>query len=734
MKKFILTPLAAAVLSASAYAADEAPKTFTFDKVTVSATLTEEKISDVANTVSVIDAEQIEKQQATNVRELFKYEPGVDISTQGRFGFNSINIRGADENQVKIVIDGVDQPKTFNASPTRFQASSRFALDMESLKQVEIVKGPASSIYGSNAIGGVVAFTTKDPADYLNPTGDDTHVSLKTAYYSVDDQTSATLTAANRSGRFESLISYTVRDGEETENMGTVGGEGSDRTKPNPLDTESNNILVKLQYQLNDNHRIGFTAEDYNYESEGDVLSSLSSTYSLFEGDDRTDRTRFSLEYSWDADLPVFDSLNTSLSHQKSKSQSITNNLITSGYGPVYGFPIVMPPFAVTNEPRTKDYSYEEEQIQLDSIFTKQLDSHTLTYGINIKQTDFESVSDTLFANYDDQESRWSPLADELIYGIFIQDKITLLDGKLTLSPSLRYDHYETKTKTDSAFTTDLDGQKEHNTSFRLGSVYDFSENLSVFAQYAQGFKTPDLEDLYQVFVNSSHGYATIGNPDLKPETSDSFEAGIRYSNNIGGIEVSAFYNDYDDYIQEITYYPTSGDYAGLRVTQDANIAKATIKGIEARGSVWLDEAVNAPVGTALHFSASYAKGKGQNDNEGGRTPLASIAPLKGVIGLAYDAPDNSWGGALDWTLVQRKKDTYLADETDFAPSGYGIVDLSVYYNITPQLSLKANIDNLTDKKYYLFDDVRGQAGDTSHIERYTQPGRNFSVSANYTF
>lgn len=737
MKKFVLTPLAAAVLSASAYAADEAPKTFTLDKVTVAATLTEQKLEDVANTVSVVNAEQIENQGSNNIRDALRYEPGIEISTQGRFGLNSVNIRGANENQVKIVVDGIDQVKVFNASADRFQASGRFSLDMDALKQVEVVKGPASSLYGSNAIGGVVAFTTKDPADYLNDSDSDTSVSLKTAYTGADEGKSATLTLANRTGQFESLVVYTERRGDELENQGSVDGIGEERTKTDPQDFESSNLLLKLQYQVSDTHRVGFTYENYDAELEEEVLSGLSSNYVSFNGEDTNERERFSLNHSWNAQLTLFDKVETSLSYQETKNHHVTNQLISAAPSSSYryGFPFGT---NAVEEGRVKDYSYEEEQWQLDGVFSKEVNNHQLTYGFNLKRTDATSIANTLFDNpaYDNDIARWVPLIEEETYGVFIQDHITLLDGKLTLTPSVRYDKYETKAKADSAFTTELPSQDESKVSFRLGSVYKFTDELSAFAQYAQGFKTPDLIDLYREYDGGR--YLIDANPDLKPEESDSYEIGLRYNTDKGSLEIAAFYNDYDNYIDSVTISTAPPYTSG--VTQHQNISEATIKGLEIRGSLWLDDALGAPTGTSLQFAAAYAKGEGKDDG-GSDEPLNEVSPLKGVIGLNYDSPDNAWGGALNWTLVDDKDEsdvTQIAERSSFydqaTTSGFGIVDLNAYFNVTENLVLRASINNLTDKKYTLWEDLRGKRADEVYLDRFTQPGRNFNISATYTF
>ena len=155
-------PLVAAIaacLSVPAYA-EVAKRTFTLNKVTVAATLAEEKVGDVPSSVSVVEADEIEQQLATDIGDVLRYEAGIEVESAGRFGLSGYNIRGMNENRVKIVVDGVEQAKSFTPGGD-FQRISRNSIDIDALKQVEVVKGPASSLYGSDAIGGVVAFTTK---------------------------------------------------------------------------------------------------------------------------------------------------------------------------------------------------------------------------------------------------------------------------------------------------------------------------------------------------------------------------------------------------------------------------------------------------------------------------------------------------------------------------------------------------------------------------------------------
>ncbi|KAF1054245.1 MAG: putative hemoglobin and hemoglobin-haptoglobin-binding protein 2 [Stenotrophomonas maltophilia] len=222
-------------------------------------------------------------------------------------------------------------------------------------------------------------------------------------------------------------------------------------------------------------------------------------------------------------------------------------------------------------------------------------------------------------------------------------------------------------------------------------------------------------------------------NPDLKPERSQSYETGLRGTFDHASFDVSVFYNKYRDLIDE------DAITAGYDETtfKSHNIDRAIIKGVELKGRLDLAP-YGAPQGLYSKGSVAYAYGRNQSTGE----PLNSVNPLTGVFGLGYDAPSGTYGGLLDWTLVKRKDrvddSTYYAADgvTQFKTPGFGMLDLTGYYKLTKDLTLNAGIYNLTDKKYWLWDDVRGYDGvgeagvlSPANIDRLTQPGRNFSVN-----
>ena len=189
-----------------AHAQESASETqLALNKVTISA----EAIQSTTENTRVLDAADIEDNQARNLDDLVRYIPGVAVDDMGRFGSNGFNIRGLDGDRVAITVDGLSLGETLNPAsnaPYEFFSSGRSGIDIDAMKTVEIVKGADSISAGSGALGGAVMFVTKDPADYLKPGVNDTHLGIKLGYASANEEALATATLANRTGNWESLL------------------------------------------------------------------------------------------------------------------------------------------------------------------------------------------------------------------------------------------------------------------------------------------------------------------------------------------------------------------------------------------------------------------------------------------------------------------------------------------------------------------------------------------------
>ena len=188
------------------------------DPVVVTATRTERVLSDVPNIVDVIERERMDDTLVRDLRDLLRYEPGMSVTSGiGRFGLGDIRIRGLGGNRVRIQTDGIAVSDAFAIGS--FSNANRNFVDMDTLKRVEIVRGPTSSLYGSDALGGVVSFVTKDPSDYLDA-GKDAYFGFKLGAEGDSSGLFAGATSAFGGARWSGLVTVSHRQGQETKNQG----------------------------------------------------------------------------------------------------------------------------------------------------------------------------------------------------------------------------------------------------------------------------------------------------------------------------------------------------------------------------------------------------------------------------------------------------------------------------------------------------------------------------------
>ena len=232
--------------AAPAASPDDQPRFF--DSVTVSATLNPTRVKDTPGTVSVIDAETIERRMIENVADLVKFEPGVYVETNlTRVGLNGFNIRGIGGNRVMTQVDGVETSEQFDFGPFNVH---QFALDLDTLKTAEIVRSSGSSLYGSDALGGVVSFFTKDPADYLRGP-QPFHLGAKTLF---DGRAQEGKREHRRGRRASAGAGIAVCELRQRTRAGQQGRRSSPRTAtrtaPNPQDRRNIQALGKAVFTL----------------------------------------------------------------------------------------------------------------------------------------------------------------------------------------------------------------------------------------------------------------------------------------------------------------------------------------------------------------------------------------------------------------------------------------------------------------------------------------------------
>ncbi|WP_261817709.1 TonB-dependent hemoglobin/transferrin/lactoferrin family receptor [Vibrio gallicus] len=710
------TALALAIGTICASTAVFAEQTYTFDEVVVSATRTQQNKSDVSSSVETVNRDDLDAQMNSSLKDTLNYTPGVQVQGSGRFGVSGFNIRGMEDSRVKVMVDGVQQPVPYNPGATQQRKYSN-TIETDTLAGIEVNKGASSSLYGSDALGGVVLMRTKNPEDVLITDGDEHRFGIKSAYSSVNSEFKNTATWAMRSGKWETITMFTYADGEEYQTHGD-GADilGPDRGAADPADTKLYNGLAKVFYQANDNHRVGVTFEyfDYQYDSflaseEGyEIMPGFAYTDSSIE--DHNKRMRVGFEHEWAMNSLMADNFAWKVSYQTTESES--NNYDTTNWFPIY-----------TDRKRNRQRIAQDDSYQLDMQFTKLLMAenhyHELTYGASylyndfaLENTDHFIQSGTGAPPSSAPGSTGLPNAKVQQWGVFAQDQVFLMDEKLILSAGIRYDSFSTDPETTDGY--DVKHESNDNDAFtgRIGAVYHVADWFSPYAQISQGFKAPTVYDLYYVYDTGAIFY---GNPDLDAEKSLSYEVGFRGKGSIYQYEVSTFYNEYDDFITS----QVVGQSGQQDVITMVNIDEAKIYGAEASGTVL------GPMGTYTKLSIAYAYGE---DVKTGRE-LDSVAPLSGVIGLGYDNQDQTLGALVNYTMVASKDKWTEVDNID-APS-YSLLDITAYYRPVQDLTLRAGLFNALDEKYWLFEDLSGKDDRTDFD---TQAGRNWGVSAEYFF
>ncbi len=659
-----------------------------------------------------VEAVELKDQIAYSPADLFRYEPGILTTNNGRFGLAGFNVRGNDDNRVSIQLDGLEMPESYEPTSSYLNAG-RLSVDLASLSGASVVKG-GDARHGSGFA--TVNLRLQSPEDFLSPSGDDSYASVMGGYRSDNDGLFENITLAGRRGSLESLLVATNRNADATKNH--VGDGKSDDTRgtarrePDPGDVDNYDVLWKLQ-KVSDNSRIGLIAQKYRISSKLHLFSEEGRRYDDYHSDDNITRLRLGIYQDLAADMPLFDDLHWQLDWQRSETVN-QSDMIYAGYN------------------RQVEREYDQTTWQLKSDLSKEFTfgvPQQVAYGAVIKRDGHDSLSQD--RNLDAgtvAKSRFSPRGDATRFGVYLQDRLALADGRVSLTPAIRYDSYRYDLDDDALVSQDYDGARGDAFTGQLGGTFDLTPAVQLFGKTGWGFRAPSYDELYYDY-NGGRGYRIVANPDLKDERSRFVEAGVRTQSHLGSAELTGFYTDYRDFIESgVSASIDPSNYPYGEFTTE-NVDRALIRGVEFRGQLDLAEAFGAIDGLYGRIAAAYIEGKNLKDG----SALETIPPVQAVVGLGYQAPSQRWGGELTGTFVNHVSD-HDADGASFAPAAYQLYDMTAHVALGQHLTLRGGIFNLADKKYWVWDDVRGLNIQGDGLDRYTQPGRNFGVSAQYVF
>ena len=697
---------------------------------------TPRKVQDVVGSISVINSELIEKQLVHDIADLLRYEVGINVINSGsRFGNSSIAIRGISGNRIATEIDGVPVADQFNIGS--YSNSGRNYIDPDLIKQVEILRGPASSTYGSDAIGGVVSFITKKPTDLLSQTDKNFYLGLKTGYYSVDDSKSVSVNTAFGNESSSVLISGSLRKGHEFDS------NTSSDIATDLQNNETQAFLVKYFYEISDNQELSFSYDYFKRSAQTDLQSILGlgrfASTSMLLGDDETKRENFVVSYDFVLDAPWLEGGVIRYYDQTTDTEQLTDEKRTSR-GQEYLY--------------DRDFFFEQRLQGLRANLYTNIDSSFATqhigYGIEFSKNKTEELRNGLQTNIGTGNStniilteefpvRDFPISEVEEFGVYINDEISIDGTAITIIPAIRYDKYKLSPKPDDIYlednpSTTVVNISEDSVSPKLGAIYQINSGNKIYVQYAKGFRAPPFEDANIGLDIPLFKIRAIPNSDLKSETTDGYEIGYNYIGIKHKVDLVAFYNDYKDFIQtkvNLGFDPS----VGRVIFQSQNINSAEIYGVELSYQGQFDNLFTDSDSITTYVNMFWSKGENKETDQ----PLNEIEPNHALLGVQWLSGNESVSVALNANLVDAKSDIDdpNAGDTDTqlaTTKGYATFDLIANYHVNAQLTLAAAVNNLTDRQYWRWSDVNGFAESDPLLATLAAPGINASVQLKYAW
>jgi len=712
--------------------AEEAPLV---EETLVTATAINEE-ENVKGSKTRIKAVDLLNRGSVTLPDALQREPGVSIPLdmagvdplvpylQG--GSKGINVRGMEGNRVEIFVDGIKQPddyvsRTFEGAG----GPGRIYFDPAVLSSLDINKSAAP---GSGSLAGSISGQTESPLTLLGNELVGSAFHTTTSYASSNQSLNKRIATAWGNGKIGTSLVYSYRNGHELDSKGSLD--------PNPADHESHALVWKAVLKKNDWTLIPtidyfesslFTKLDSITEEDSAVGRTTNATNDSFR-----DRFRGSLDFDYtpSTSSKFADSISGLVYFQSSYSENLNFQDIVSNGGDVRN--------------RRNLLTYDTDLIGFNLSANKEYNRHDLTYRYQGSRSDIEGALKRKDGALPETTS--PNLAPSVVWdhGFSIIDEFAI-DERWTLTSSLRLQYFQVKPENTPEFleettypifdgpiwngeTQTVEAADYENTylspSIRL--EYQASDSLLFFGSYTRGFRNPTAEELGGVFIHTDLSIS-VPNPDLEAEDSHSFELGLKHKTDDWSHIVSTYYNRYGNFLESNVPVGETGELTASGdsriITRTENVANVEIYGFEIK-SEWTPDGPFSG-GSSLSWS------EGSSDDG----PLNSIDPWKAVAYLAYDDPGEKWGLELSGTYVAPKHSSDVSGETD-ATDDYFLLDLTGYYHLTENITLRGGLKNLLDQEYVLWSRANRGSGHAGGItnSRDSQPGLNGFLSIHAEF
>ncbi|WP_232802877.1 TonB-dependent receptor [Gracilimonas amylolytica] len=700
---------------------------FDLNDMVVSANRWSQSSSNVPSKISTVSPEDVRLQNPQTAADLLNLSGEVFIQ-KSQQGGGSPMIRGFATNRLLYTIDGV----RMNTAIFRGgNIQNVISLDPYAIQSTEVLFGPGSVIYGSDAIGGVMSFNTLTPALSRNDKIA-THLGASIRYSSANNENTGHIDLSVGSGKWAILSSLTYYDYGHLR-QGSNGPD--DYIKPYYVEPGLNNDEVILQddpliqiptaySQLNAMQKIRFKASDKLEFNYGFHLSETT-PYGRYDRHNRirNDLPRYGewnygpqkwlmnhLKTDYVNQNLLFDNLSLSLAHQVFEESRISRDLNSS-----------------TRENRIEDVYAYSANIDFLKIISER---KTLYYGFEYVQNDVDSkgIDEEIFSGDKQPGPSRYPQAIWQSAAAYVNNEFEVSD-LLTLQGGLRYNQI----MIDADFNTDFypfpfEEANINNGSLTgsLGAVLRPSDSWIISTNLSTAFRAPNVDDIGKIF-DSEPGAVVVPNPDLKPEYAYNADLGIAHTfGDFLKADVTGYYTILEDAIVRRNYSLNGSDslmYDGVmsRIQALQNAAEAHVYGVQF--------GIEANLSSELGLSSDINFQKGEEElDDGSSSPSRHAAPWFGVSRLTYELPkltlelNSQYQGEkshIDLSVSEQgKTEIYALDDNGntYSPAWYTL-NFKALYQVGTNYSITAGLENITDQRY------------RPYSSGVSAPGRNFIIS-----
>ncbi|WP_286271279.1 TonB-dependent receptor domain-containing protein [Thalassotalea hakodatensis] len=740
--------LQATVISIASAEANVSPDLENIEKLVVTATGFEQKLTQAPASISIVTAEDIKSRSFTSLLDVVKYQEGIDIgTTRDKTGQGSVSMRGLTGEYTLLLIDGKRQNNHGDIYPNNFGGNAfNHIPPLETIERVEIIRGPASTLYGADALGGVINVITKKHTENWNGAitfgrsfqsnndfGDDITSDVSVAGPIIKNVLSVGFRASAYDQQASSPQFAPAVDPNGDVHVRSLGFGSGGRT----VDNNSEHYGFSINYTPAEGHELSFDYDnshqeydntpDYNIDT-GSIIYPLGTKDSIealwqdrggkvnpragYAAEQQFDRQWWSLAYTGEfsfgavsASLGYVDTQNNGRTLPLSVAERQLLQKMYDGAGDYENMSedqrrdLAEDTFLPRPE-RPLDSSQYTFDLRFDIPIDNAAGDHNFVLGL---QAIDGELQDGVFGL---ESGNAGAIQEQKMYSLFAEDNWMITDS-FTLTAGVRVDDH------------DVFGNQ---TSPRAYAVYNINDDWTIKGGVSTGYKTPKTTDLYDG-ITGFGGQGTspfAGNPELEPETSVNSEIALYWSKDEHNFNITYFDTEFEDKIARGDTIQSCEKTGGVRpcvnlgqydqlgyttYSQKINIDKVTLQGIEVAGRYQLTN------DWSVYANYTWTDSEQQSGPEEG-LPLTNTAEHMGNINIGWDATEDLNVYLQSEYRSDRYRGFDSVHERELYYKNYSLLNLGARWTLNDNVMVNLRVNNLLDRDFTSYstsyDDLNG--------------------------